>query len=156
MDVAVYPMLDYPTEVPRIASWFFEQWRPLYTEESLASVERRIRTWLTRNQIPTALVAVSDKRIVGTVALKIRELPDLDFGPWLAGLFVVPEQRRRGIGALLVAAAEQQASALGVRQLHLYTTDSEGFYERLGWKVVDRHALPTRTVSVMRKDLQGP
>jgi N-acetylglutamate synthase-like GNAT family acetyltransferase len=146
-------MIDYATDVPRIASWFFEQWRPLYTEESLASVERRIRTWLTRNQIPTALVAVSEKEVIGTVALKTWELPGLDFGPWLAGLFVVPEQRRRGIGALLVAAAEQQASALGVRQLHLYTPASEDFYERLGWMVVDHVVLPSGTVSVMRKDL---
>lgn len=156
MTAAVHPMADYANEVPRIAAWFFEQWRPLYGDQSLASVERRIRTWLTRNQIPTALVAISDDRVIGTVALKDRELPDLEYGPWLAGLFVVPHHRRRGIGALLVAAAERQASALGVRQLHLYTPASEGFYERLGWTVIDRVALPSGTVSVMRKRVAGP
>jgi len=149
-------MIDYASEVPRIASWFFEQWRPLYGDESVASVERRIRTWLTRNQIPTALVAISDNDVVGTVALKDRELPGLEYGPWLAGLFVVPDHRRRGIGALLVAAAERQASALGVRLLHLYTPASEGFYERLGWTVIERVALPSGTVSVMRKRVSGP
>src|SRR5688572_7512470 len=66
-------MLDHAGEVPRIACWFFEQWRSLYEEEPLASVEHRIRTWLTRNQIPTAFVAVHDKRVVGTVALKPRD-----------------------------------------------------------------------------------
>ena len=155
MTAVVCPMVDYANEVPRIASWFFEQWRPLYGDESLASVERRIRTWLTRNQIPTALVAISDDSVIGTVALKDRELPDLEYGPWLAGLFVVPQHRCRGIGALLVAAAERQASALGVQHLHLYTPASEGFYERLGWTVVDRVALPSGTVSVMRKRVGG-
>jgi GNAT superfamily N-acetyltransferase len=156
VNAVVYPMADYASEVPRIASWFFEQWRPLYGDQSLSSVERRIRTWLTRNQIPTALVAISDDGVIGTVALKDRELPDLDYGPWLAGLFVVRHHRCRGIGALLVAAAERQASALGVRHLHLYTPTSEGFYERLGWTVIDRVALPSGTVSVMRKRLEGP
>ena len=120
------------------------------------SVERRIRTWLTRNQIPTALVAVFDDWVIGTVALKDRELRDLEYGPGLAGLFVVPQHRRRGVGALLVAAAERQASALGVRDLHLYTPASEGFYERLGWTVIDQVALPSGTVSVMRKRVEGP
>lgn len=149
-------MLEYAGEVPRIASWFFEQWHPLYDEESLASVERRIRTWLTRNQIPTALVAVYNRQVVGTVALKLRELPGLDYGPWLAGLFVLPEHRRRGIGALLVAAAEQQASALGVERLHLYTPASDDFYERLGWALITRLDLRSGTVSVMSKSLSGP
>ena len=156
MTAAVGPMIDYASEVPRIASWFFEQWRPLYGDESVASVERRIRTWLTRNQIPTALVAISDNDVVGTVALNDRELPDLEYGPWLAGLFVVPQNRRRGIGALLVAAAERQASALGVRHLHLYTPASESFYERLGWTVIDRVDLRSGPVSVMRKRVEGP
>jgi predicted N-acetyltransferase YhbS len=149
-------MLDYAGEVPRIASWFFEQWRSLYEQEPLASVERRIRTWLTRNQIPTALVAVHDKQVVGTVALKLRELPGLDYGPWLAGLFVVAEHRRRGIGALLVAAAERQASTLGVEQLHLYTPASEDFYERLGWAVAGRLDLRSGPVSLMSKSLRAP
>jgi hypothetical protein len=75
IDASIKPMIDYASEVPRIAAWFFEQWRPLYGDESLASVERRIRTWLTRDQIPTALVAISEKKVVGTVALKDRECP---------------------------------------------------------------------------------
>lgn len=65
MTATVHPMADYASEVPRIAAWFFEQWRSLYGDESLASVESRIRTWLTRNQIPTALVAISDDGVIG-------------------------------------------------------------------------------------------
>ena len=60
-----------------------------------------------------------------------------------------------GSGALLVAAAERQASALGVLHLHLYTPASEGFYERLGWAVIDRVTLPSGTVSVMRQRVSG-
>lgn len=156
MEVTIHPMADYVAAVPRIASWFFEQWRSVYGEESQASVERRIRTWLTRGRIPTALVAVCENQVVGTVALKRRELAGLDYGPWLAGLFVAPEFRQRGIGVLLVGAGEREASTLGVEQLYLYTPSSEGFYERLGWTVSERLALPSGAVALMCKSLRGP
>jgi GNAT superfamily N-acetyltransferase len=83
-------------------------------------------------------------------------MPGVEYGPWLAGLFVVPQHRRRGIGALLVAGAERQASVLGVRQLHLYTPASEGFYARLGWMVINRLDLPSGAVSIMRKQVGTP
>jgi len=54
--VTIHPIIEHPEEVPRIAAWFFEEWRSLYGEETQMSVQRRIETWLTRKQIPTAFV----------------------------------------------------------------------------------------------------
>ena len=92
--ITIHPMVEYASEVPRIAAWFFEEWHSLYGEETQASVRQRIEGWLTKNQIPTALVAVSEGQVIGTVALKDRELQHFSFSPWLAGLFVAPEFRR--------------------------------------------------------------
>ena len=64
--------------------------------------------------------------------------PNHDVSPWLAGLFVVPERRRKGAGAILVRAIEDQARQRGFSRLYLYTTDAIGFYARLGWSVLDR------------------
>lgn len=147
-------MVEYADEVPRIAKWFFEEWRSLYGEESQASVLRRIESWLTRDQIPTALVAVSEGHVVGTVVLKEKELQHYSFAPWLAGLFVVPEFRRQGIGALLVHAAESEAAFLGVRQLYLYTPTSRSYYENLGWSLIEYCQLPSGSVAVMGKGLR--
>ncbi|WP_164940895.1 GNAT family N-acetyltransferase [Bradyrhizobium zhanjiangense] len=55
-----------------------------------------------------------------------------------ARLFVVPEYRRKGAGAALVAAIEDQARQREFSRLYLYTTDAAGFYARLGWAVLDR------------------
>jgi GNAT superfamily N-acetyltransferase len=57
-----------------------------------------------------ALIAKADAAAVGTCLLVEAEIePNRDVSPWLAGLFVVPEHRRKGAGAVLVRAIEDQA-----------------------------------------------
>src|SRR5580765_1939868 len=48
-----------------------------------------------------ALVAKADGEPIGTCLLVESEIqPKHDVSPWLAGLFVVPEHRRKGAGAV--------------------------------------------------------
>jgi predicted N-acetyltransferase YhbS len=152
-EITIHPLVEFAAAIPSIAAWFFEEWSSIYGEETQASVQQRIETWRTPKQIPTALVAVSESRVLGTVALKNSEL-QFPYSPWLAGLFVVPQFRHKGIGALLVGAAEGEAASLGVECLYLYTPVSQAFYERLGWSVVEHCKLPTGSVAVMSKRLQ--
>ncbi|MEO8411937.1 MAG: GNAT family N-acetyltransferase [Propionivibrio sp.] len=151
--VSVYPMIEYADAVPRIAAWFHKEWRSLYGDETQASVQKRIETWLTRRQIPTAFVAVSDDQVVATVALKENELAKLPHSPWLAGLFVLPEFRRQGIGTLLAETAEREAVSLGVERLWLCTAATQPFYARLGWSVAEHCQLPSGAIVVMSKRL---
>lgn len=152
--ISVEEMVAYATEVPRIASWFYEEWRSFYGEQSLASVQHRIESWLTRDKIPTALVAICDGQVIGTVALKEKELEQFSYSPWLAGVFVLPEFRSRGVGALLIDAAEKKAKSLGVSRLFLYTPSSETYYETLGWQTLVRHELAGEPITIMAKDLR--
>jgi len=86
-----------------------------------------------------ALVAKTNDGPIGTCLLVESEIePNHDVSPWLAGLFVVPEHRRKGAGAVLVRAIEDQARLREFSQLYLYTTEAIEFYVRLGWSVVDR------------------
>lgn len=61
-----------------------------------------------------------------------------ELSPWLAGVFVAPDYRRHGLGTALVRRAVDDATALGVRRLYLYTPTIELFYSRLGWSLVER------------------
>ncbi|MEA2531726.1 MAG: hypothetical protein QOG89_3370, partial [Thermomicrobiales bacterium] len=56
--------------------------------------------------------------------------------PWLAGLYVSPAQRGRGVGSALVRHAVRRAATMGVGRLYLYTGPGRGFYERLGWRPI--------------------
>lgn len=103
-------------------------------EQELASLER----FAADPSQGVALIAKCDGEPIGTCLLVESEIePNHDVSPWLAGLFVVPEQRRKGAGAVLVRAIEDQARQRGFSRLHLYTTSAAGFYARLGWSTLD-------------------
>jgi GNAT superfamily N-acetyltransferase len=97
-----------------------------------------------------ALVAKADGESIGTCLLVESEIePNHDVSPWLAGLFVAPEHRRKGAGAVLVRAIEDQAR----QRLHLYTTGAVAFYMGLGWEVLDRTNWKGFDTAPMARDL---
>ena len=101
------------------------------------------------------LIAKADGEPVGTCLLAESESePNHDVSPWLAGLFVVPEHRRKGAGAVLVRAIEDQAREREFSRLYLYTTGAVGFYEKLGWKVLDRTNWKGFDTALMVRDLK--
>jgi GNAT superfamily N-acetyltransferase len=101
-----------------------------------------------------ALVATADDEPIGTCLLLESEIePNHDVSPWLAGLFVVPEHRRKGAGAVLVRATEDQARQREFSRLYLYTTEAVGFYARLGWSVLDRTNWKGFDTALMVRDL---
>lgn len=101
-----------------------------------------------------ALVAKLGEEPIGTCLLVESEIePNHDVSPWLAGLFVVAEHRRKGAGAILVHAIEDQARARGVSRLYLYTGAAAGFYTRLGWAVLERTNWKGFDTAFMARDL---
>ena len=100
------------------------------------------------------LVAKLGDEPIGTCLLVESEIePNHDVSPWLAGLFVVPEHRRKGAGEVLVRAIEDQARQRGVSRLYLYTTAAAGFYARIGWVVLDRTRWKGFETTLMARDL---
>ena len=99
-------------------------------------------------------MAKADGKPIGTCLLAESEIePNHDVSPWLAGLFVVPEHRRKGAGTVLVRAIEDQARQRGFSRLYLYTTDAVGFYARLGWLSPDRTNWKGLDTVLMVRDL---
>ena len=60
----------------------------------------------------------------------------------LRSVAVSPAVRGSGLGAKLVGFVADRARARGVRQLFLLTTTAPSFFERLGFHVVERSAVP--------------
>lgn len=60
----------------------------------------------------------------------------------LRSVAVVPERRGRGLGEALVRDRLARARAVGLASVHLLTTTAPGFFERLGFRVVERTAVP--------------
>jgi ribosomal protein S18 acetylase RimI-like enzyme len=84
------------------------------------------------------LVAEAAGRVVGYVRLKApTHLPENAHVVQVQGLAVHPDARRRGIAAMLLAAAEQRARDRGLRKLSLRVLSTNqgaiSLYERLGF-----------------------
>ena len=152
-EIVIRDIADFSHWVPTISAWFYAEWREFYVDQTEADVRQRVASWLERDRIPTALVAVADGEVVGTVALKEREFEHLAASPWLAGLYVVPHFRKCGIGAKLLHAAENKARALGMQKLYLYTPRGQRFYGTYGWTPQQELSIGWGMVTVMEKSL---
>jgi len=133
------------------------RWRANAFSVLKASFDQELRSlelFASDHSHGVALVAIANGEPVGTCLLVESEIePNHDVSPWLAGLFVVPEFRRKGAGAVLVRAIEDQARQRGFSRLYLYTTDAAGFYAMLGWSVLDRTNWRGSDTALMVRDL---
>jgi N-acetylglutamate synthase-like GNAT family acetyltransferase len=107
-------------------------------------ISTRLRENMEATPIPFALVAHDGEKFLGTssvIASDLEERPQLS--PWIAAVWVEEDARRRGIGAALVNRAAQDCFALGVSRAYLCARPRmTGFYEALGWSVVERKVGP--------------
>jgi amino-acid N-acetyltransferase len=60
----------------------------------------------------------------------------------LRSLVIVPTHQHRGLGRDLVAQVEREARAEGIEQLVLLTETAQSLFDRLGYEVIERTAVP--------------
>jgi amino-acid N-acetyltransferase len=92
------------------------------------------------NSLREFQVATDDNgKVVGCGAVDIfwsdlAEVKSLAVGPNMVG---------QGVGRLLLTAAIEDARRMGVKRLFTLTYE-QGFFERLGFEIIDRHDLPEK------------
>ena len=77
----------------------------------------------------------------------------MDLSPWLASLFVEPGHRQQGIGSALVRRMVEEARALAISRLHLYTPDRASFYARMGWRRLGLERFRGYSMVIMALDI---
>jgi GNAT superfamily N-acetyltransferase len=154
-------LADHQAFIPTLVRWHHAQWSYLRPGDTLEKRAERLRTRLSKTQIPMTFVAYTADAngaeiLLGSSSLLVQDLdtrPELS--PWLASVYVDEKQRRQGIGSALVRHAAQKAAELGVETLYLFTPDREQFYARLGWTVVERTPFGGKMQVVMALGLAG-
>ncbi|MBN1532354.1 MAG: GNAT family N-acetyltransferase [Spirochaetes bacterium] len=87
--------------------------------------------------LPRFYAMLRGERIIGCCGLVVNDfISRHDLCPWLAGLYVEPEERGAALGNRLMEHAAGEAASMGYSRLYL-TTDHEGFYERYGWERIE-------------------
>jgi GNAT superfamily N-acetyltransferase len=121
-------------------------WRAWWKEDGhpLGYIAGRLHENIEIAPVPFALVAHDGETFLGTASVIASDLAQRpQFTPWVAAVWVEPQARRHGIGAALVDRATRDGFALGLGRLYLCARAQRlGFYERLGWTVIERDIGP--------------
>ena len=148
-------LVDHQEHIPTVAQWRHRQWSHLSPSVSLSERMERLDSNSQKGTIPTTFLALSDGDPVGCASLVTSDLSIRGkLSPWLASVYVMPSYRNAGVGTQLVVRVSQEAQALGVPMLYLYTPDRQSFYARLGWQEREVCAYRGYRMTVMQYDLQ--
>jgi GNAT superfamily N-acetyltransferase len=136
--LADHPDLVEQAGILRWTEWGYDDPSP---DEWIAITTREAG----RDVLPVTLVAIDDGgSVMGVVGLDVADaaLTDEERAgrtPWLVGLVVRRDARRRDVGRMLVRAVEDVASERRCTRMWVVTGgDAEGFYRACGWVDVER------------------
>jgi GNAT superfamily N-acetyltransferase len=140
--VTVEYLADRREFIPTVARWHHTEWGHLRPGETVEDRAVRVERDCGHREIPTTFVAAAGHQCLGSASLVVCDMdirPTLT--PWLSGVFVAPEHRRRGVGAALVERVVQEARALGKPRLYLYTPGSGSIWRLTAWNILSPRRL---------------
>lgn len=143
-------LVDHPEFLRTLAEWQHAEWGQLRPGDSVEARMARLRNFSERDAVPLTVVAHDNGELLGSASLIPHDMETrMELTPWLAGVFVALEQRRRGIGAALVRRIVAEAGRLRVPVLYLYTVHSEKFYASLGWSLQEHSTYRGQNIAIM-------
>jgi N-acetylglutamate synthase-like GNAT family acetyltransferase len=103
--------------------------------------------------LPTTLIACTDDTLLGSVSLIHDDLPGWEtLNPWLASLYVLPAQRRRGVGGTLLRAAEGLLVAAQIPTAYLFTEHRQAWFRARGWLHHAETIVAGHPATIMRRE----
>jgi GNAT superfamily N-acetyltransferase len=132
-------MTRHRERLPLVAGWFMAEWPAWYGAGGAGDVHADLAAFsASESALPVGLLAFIDGQAVGTGALKRESIAShAHLSPWAAAGFVLPHWRRRGIGAVLLQALQDQARAMGHPRVYCATSTSVRLLERCGWEPLE-------------------
>ena len=96
-----------------------------------------IKSSMSEKEIPMTFLVFCDNKLVGTFSLWRCDLQSRqDLFPWLGGIVVKEEWRKKGIGLFIQKQAKETLKNLGYKKAYLFT-EMTGYYEKTGWCFFD-------------------
>ena len=142
-------LVDHLDTIPTLTKWFRDQWSDYFANWSDEEMMKDFLEDISRNSLPSRLVAFEYNELVGTIILRESEVETLpERQPELGGLYVVESYRGHGIGTELVRAGMKLAHEQGYSTISATTVKAAGILERLGWEFIKTVQYPDGEVSL--------
>lgn len=153
MDTIEY-LCDLPEHIETVSGWLFQTWGAAIPGNTPEKSLQKLKNRSLKGMIPSVFVCLRHGAPLGTAAITEHDMEERkDLGPWLAGVYVVPGHRRKGIATKMVNRVHREARMMGLKELYLYTPDMAPFYETLGWKLLEKYENRGQRVDIMIKKL---
>ncbi len=137
MEIQITYLADHPQHLRQVALWNNTEW-PEYYEGNLDQAILYHTATMTRKEVPCALVALAGNVLAGTVTLLKEDMnirPNLT--PWLGSLYVDSSFRGKGLARKLITACTEEAAAIGIKRLYVWTKELRSLFESEGWKFLE-------------------
>jgi len=135
--------------IPTLTKWFRDQWSDYFADWSDEDMMKDFLEDISRNNLPSRLVAFDANELVGTIVLRESETEVFsEYQPELGGLYVMESYRGHGIGTELVRAGMKLAQSQGYSAVSATTVKAAGILENLGWKFIKTVQYPDGEVSL--------
>lgn len=149
----IVTLAEYPQFLDVCAAWAFGQWGS-QRGGTLERTRQRFTLCCKPSEDHFTLLMIDGDRPLGMASLwSSDDHHRMDLTPWLAAVFVHPDQRRQGIAQRLEQVIVSMAQQYRHPVLHLITDRSEDLYARWGWHTIERRQQYGTEVVVMEKQL---
>lgn len=144
---------DDHEKIQLIADWYLSEWNI----PTLTTIEKTKK--LSADNYEFQVLMTLDNKPIATgglynhVGLLDREPRLKIYKNWLALVYTTPDDRGKGLGALICNYIQDQSKNLGLKDIYLFTHTAENLYKRLGWQQLERLALGGKDIVVMKKEL---
>jgi N-acetylglutamate synthase-like GNAT family acetyltransferase len=155
-------LAEHPERIGELARLHQPQWQAAHPGWCISDWEkefhRHAHSQDQRRSLPCTLLALDENgMLLGSASLVEDDMNGtVALSPWLANVLVLPAARGQGVGAALMTAIEDRASAQGHRTLYLFTEDQQALYERRGWQRREERLFEGKAVSLMQLALPSP
>ncbi len=156
VDVVVERLADHVSVLPTLAKWFKAEWPGWYGPDGKGKAEDDLAAYANQGSLPVGVVALQRGSVCGVAALKANSIPTHPhLAPWAAAGFVEPSMRGQGIGAMLLAALESEAQALGYHTIYCGTATAGSLLARAGWQRIESVRLEGKEIGLYQKALRA-
>lgn len=153
----VVPLREKPDLCSFFAERFEAQWPAWYGSAGRGDAAADLRAFANRaGELPVGVVALDGSEgAVGVAALKACSIACYaHVRPWACAGYVLPDRRRMGIGARLLAGLLVEARRLEFEAVYCATASAASLLEREGWRCVDAVAHEGEMQAIYRCDVR--